>query len=98
MDAALFAFDNSYARLPERFYARLAPTPVSDAHLVRVTLNSRAIYAWSPISSPLRWGSIFSPATGFRQEPSRWQWPTRGSSFGGCAPQLGDGRAILLAR
>jgi hypothetical protein len=22
-----FAFDNSYARLPERFFARLAPTP-----------------------------------------------------------------------
>ncbi|MEE1559350.1 MAG: protein adenylyltransferase SelO family protein, partial [Arenicellales bacterium] len=39
MDAALFAFDNSYARLPERFYARLAPTPVSDAHLVRVNVE-----------------------------------------------------------
>ena len=24
-----FAFDNSYARLPERFYARLPPTPVA---------------------------------------------------------------------
>ena len=25
--APRFAFDNSYARLPERFYARRAPTP-----------------------------------------------------------------------
>ena len=24
-----FAFDNSYARLPERLYARLDPTPVA---------------------------------------------------------------------
>jgi hypothetical protein len=24
-----FAFDNSYARLPDRFFARLRPTPVA---------------------------------------------------------------------
>src|SRR5260221_1605367 len=32
----LFAFDNSYARLPDRFFARLAPTPVAAPQLVRV--------------------------------------------------------------
>ncbi|MCC2113559.1 MAG: YdiU family protein, partial [Hyphomicrobiales bacterium] len=31
-------FDNSYARLPERFYARLPPTPVAAPRLIR--LNS----------------------------------------------------------
>jgi uncharacterized protein YdiU (UPF0061 family) len=31
-----FAFDNSYARLPDRFFARLRPTPVAAPHLVRL--------------------------------------------------------------
>ena len=29
-----FAFDNSYARLPDRFFARLRPTPVAAPRLV----------------------------------------------------------------
>ena len=29
-------FDNSYARLPERFYARLAPTAVAAPRLIRL--------------------------------------------------------------
>jgi serine/tyrosine/threonine adenylyltransferase len=32
----LFAFDNSYARLPDRFNARLRPTPVAAPRLVRL--------------------------------------------------------------
>ena len=31
-----FPFDNSYARLPDRFYARLAPTPVSHPTLIKI--------------------------------------------------------------
>ena len=30
------AFDNSYARLPERFYAAVAPTPVAAPRLIRL--------------------------------------------------------------
>src|SRR5574339_166909 len=32
----VFPFDNSYARLPERFYARLPPTPVAAPSLIRI--------------------------------------------------------------
>ena len=32
----VFPFDNSYARLPERFFARLPPTPVAAPRLVRL--------------------------------------------------------------
>ena len=32
----LLAFDNSYARLPDRFFARLPPTPVAAPRLVRL--------------------------------------------------------------
>ena len=35
-DTLSFAFDNSYARLPERFYARLDPTPVAAPRLLKL--------------------------------------------------------------
>ena len=31
-----FVFDNSYARLPDRFFARLPPTPVAAPRLIRL--------------------------------------------------------------
>src|SRR5262249_58720169 len=31
-----FAFDNSYARLPDRFFSRLEPTPVAAPRLIRL--------------------------------------------------------------
>ena len=36
MDQPTLPFDNSYAKLPERFYARQLPTPVSEPGLIRV--------------------------------------------------------------
>jgi hypothetical protein len=35
----IFPFDNSYARLPHRFFARLSPTPVSVPRLIRLNEN-----------------------------------------------------------
>ena len=35
-DTIRWPFDNSYARLPERFYARLPPTPVSKPRLIKL--------------------------------------------------------------
>ncbi|MGE0769108.1 MAG: hypothetical protein AB7L90_21910, partial [Hyphomicrobiaceae bacterium] len=32
----VFPFDNSYARLPERLFARLPPTPVAEPRIVRL--------------------------------------------------------------
>ena len=34
-----FSFDNTYARLPEHFYARLDPTPVAAPRLVKVNVE-----------------------------------------------------------
>ena len=33
---AFFPFDNTYARLPDRFFARLPPTPVPAPRLIRL--------------------------------------------------------------
>ena len=35
----MFSFDNTYARLEARFYARLAPTPVAAPQLIKVNVE-----------------------------------------------------------
>ena len=92
----LFAFDNSYARLPDQFFARLRPTPVAAPRLVR--LNEKL--AWHLEVDP---GKLATPEGVEILAGNRM--PTRGEAlamayaghqFGTFVPQLGDGRAILL--
>jgi uncharacterized protein YdiU (UPF0061 family) len=92
----LFAFDNSYARLPDRFFSRLPPSPVAAPHLVR--LNEKL--AWYLGLDPARLATpegveILAgnrvPKSG---EPLAMAYA--GHQFGTFVPQLGDGRAILL--
>ncbi len=91
-----FAFDNSYARLPDRFFARLPPTPVAAPRLVR--LNEKL--AWHLRLDP---GKLAAPEgveilagnrVPKRGEPLAMAYA--GHQFGTFVPQLGDGRAILL--
>jgi hypothetical protein len=91
-----FAFDNSYARLPDRFFARLRPTPVAAPRLVR--LNKKL--AWHLELDP---GKLAAPEgveilagnrVPKRGEPLATAYA--GHQFGTFVPQLGDGRAILL--
>ena len=89
-------FDNSYARLPERFYATVAPTPVPAPRLLRLNeplaaqLGLDAGWLKSPDGVAMLAGNdvpagAASIATAYA-----------GHQFGGFSPQLGDGRAILL--
>ena len=91
-----FPFDNSYARLPDRFFARLRPTPVAEPRLVR--LNKKL--AWHLRLDP---GKLAAPEgveilagnrVPKRGEPLAMAYA--GHQFGTFVPQLGDGRAILL--
>ncbi len=93
---AVFPFDNSYARLPDRFFARLAPTPVAAPRLIRVNEG----LAWRLGIDP---AVLASPAgvevlAGNRvpDEAAPIAMAYAGHQFGGWVPQLGDGRAILL--
>ena len=89
-----FRFDNSYARLPERFYARLDPTPVSTPGLIRVNrglcaelgLDADALAASPDILAGNRVPAGAAPLA----------QAYAGHQFGNFVPQLGDGRAILL--
>jgi uncharacterized protein YdiU (UPF0061 family) len=89
-------FDNSYARLPPRFYTRIAPTPVAAPRLIKFNAALAQdlgieLDAGDPdqIAQVLS-GNRLLPGS----EPLAMAYA--GHQFGHFVPQLGDGRAILL--
>jgi serine/tyrosine/threonine adenylyltransferase len=94
--ADLFAFDNSYARLPDRFFARLPPTPVAAPRLVRLNEKLARHLGLDPakLSSPGGVAVLAGNRVPNMGEPLAMAYA--GHQFGSFVPQLGDGRAILL--
>ncbi len=92
---AAINFDNSYRRLPERFYAPLVPTPVAAPRLIAFNRPLAAELGLDADALAPAAAGIFSgntPAEG--AEPIALAYA--GHQFGNFVPQLGDGRAILL--
>ena len=92
----VFPFDNSYARLPERFFARLPPTPVAAPRLIRLNERLARQLRLDPeeLSSPEGIAMLAGNAVPKLGEPIAMAYA--GHQFGAFVPQLGDGRAILL--
>lgn len=90
------AFDNSYARLPERFFALTPPTPVPQPRLVRLNaalaeeLGLDRDWLAGPEGLAMLAGNAVAPGS----TPIATAYA--GHQFGQFVPQLGDGRAILL--
>jgi serine/tyrosine/threonine adenylyltransferase len=89
-------FNNTFVNLPERFFAKLAPTPVAKPSLIR--LNAGLAHdlgldldwlASAPGVAMLAGNQMPAGAVPLAQAYA-------GHQFGGFSPQLGDGRAILL--
>ncbi|MDO1581534.1 protein adenylyltransferase SelO [Rhizobium oryzicola] len=92
----MFSFNNSYARLPDRFHASVFPEPVEAPALIKFN---------TALAKKLRL-SIDDPDSGHLTamlsgnvlpagaEPLAMAYA--GHQFGNFVPQLGDGRAILL--
>ena len=93
---SVFPFDNSYARLPERFFARLPPTPVAAPGLVRLNAELAQKLGLDParLSSPEGVAILAGNAVPKLAEPLAMAYA--GHQFGTFVPQLGDGRALLL--
>ena len=93
---ATFPFDNSYARLPDRFFARLDPVPVAKPGLIAVNAKLAAELGLDPeaLSSPDGLSQLAGNTIPDGAEPLAMAYA--GHQFGGWVPQLGDGRAILL--
>ncbi|HEY5048769.1 MAG TPA: YdiU family protein [Rhizomicrobium sp.] len=94
--AALFAFDNSYARLPEKFFARQPPGPVSAPRLVRLNekLARQLVLDPDRLASPE--GVEVLAGNRLPQGADPLAMAYAGHQFGHWVPQLGDGRALLL--
>jgi uncharacterized protein YdiU (UPF0061 family) len=90
------AFDNSYARLPERLFARLAPTPVRAPRLLRLNRALAAELGLDPdwLASPAGLAMLAGNAMPPGAEPIAQAYA--GHQFGHFTPSLGDGRAILV--
>ncbi|MBV8095425.1 MAG: YdiU family protein [Acetobacteraceae bacterium] len=90
------SFDNTYTRLPERFYARLDPTPVPEPRLVRLNAELAQFLGLDPqeLVSPEGVAVLAGNQVPEGAEPIALAYA--GHQFGQFVPQLGDGRAILL--
>ncbi len=91
-----FQFDNTYSTLPERFYARLNPTPVQKPSLIKI---NRLLANHMGLDSNFLETSTGINILAGNQVPVGAKpiaMAYAGHQFGGWVPQLGDGRAILL--
>jgi len=89
-------FDNSYATLPDRFFARVAPTPVAAPRLIKLNTalaqQLRLDADW--LASPDGIAFLAGQQVPSGADPIATAYA--GHQFGHFVPQLGDGRAILL--
>jgi uncharacterized protein YdiU (UPF0061 family) len=86
---------SSYASLPERFFARVAPTPVAEPRLVKLNHALAAELNLSPSGLDADAAGLFSGNI-LRAGAVPIAMAYAGHQFGHFVPQLGDGRAILL--
>lgn len=89
-------FDNSYARMPQGFFARVAPTPVAEPRLLALNeaLAERLGLDSAALQAPEGVAMLAGNAVPDGSEPIAQAYA--GHQFGGFVPQLGDGRAVLL--
>lgn len=89
-------FDNTYARLPERWYQRREPTPLKGAHLAGFNPQVAAMLGLDPCAlDPRELVPFFNGEKAIPgAEPLAMKYT--GHQFGFYNPDLGDGRGLLL--
>ncbi len=92
----IIAFDNSYATLPDKFYARVGTTPVRAPKLL--ALNEELAYNLGLDPDDLRSPDGVTVLSGSAKPKGAdlIAQAYAGHQFGGWSPQLGDGRAMML--
>jgi uncharacterized protein YdiU (UPF0061 family) len=91
-----FPFQNTYAALPDGFFARVAPTPVAAPRLVKLNQPLAVYLGLDPdrLASPEGVEILAGKRVPDGADPIAMAYA--GHQFGHFVPQLGDGRAILL--
>lgn len=94
--ALAIPFNNSYVHLPERFHARQIPTPMPSPSLIRLNHALAELLGVSgeALDTPVGIDVLTGTRVPDGADPIAMVYA--GHQFGGWAPQLGDGRAILL--
>src|SRR4051795_12407613 len=89
-------FESTYACLPDRFFARLAPTPVTAPKLIRLNRELADHLGLNPdrLARPEGVEVLAGRVVPDSAEPIAMAYA--GHQFGHFVPQLGDGRAVLL--
>src|SRR3954451_7116748 len=89
-------FDNTYVRLPERFFARVKPSAAPSPRLIRINDGLARQLGLDPewLASPQGVAALAGQTIPAGAEPIALAYA--GHQFGHFVPQLGDGRAILL--
>src|SRR5471032_3370706 len=91
-----FPFDNTYAALPDGFFARVAPTPVTSPKLIKLNRPLALHLGLDPnwLATPEGTEILAGKRIPDGADPIAMAYA--GHQFGHFVPQLGDGRAILL--
>lgn len=89
-------FTNSYAALPERFYTRLAPSPVRAPDMIALNTELATEMGLDPDWLKAADGLAMLAGNQMPDGAEPLAQVYAGHQFGGWSPQLGDGRAHLL--
>src|SRR6478736_2401403 len=92
----MLSFDNTYSRLPDRFYARVAPTKVGDPRVVKVNRSLAELLSLDAEQLASADGAQVLTGNAIPDGADPIALAYAGHQFGGFVRQLGDGRAILL--
>ena len=91
-----FGFENTYARLPERFYVRLDPRPVAAPRLVKLNVGLAQNLGLDPHVLESMPGVEILAGNRVAEGAEPLALAYAGHQFGCFVAQLGDGRANLL--
>src|SRR5271167_1676058 len=91
-----FSFANSYARLPDHFFARVDPTPVAAPRLVKLNVELARNLGLDPDALASAQGVEILAGNRVAEGAEPLAIAYGGHQFGHFVPQLGDGRANLL--
>ena len=90
--ALSFAFDNSYARLPERFHVALPPQPVAQPRLIRLNHALAEELGLDADALDTSEGAAIFAGNRIPEGAEPLAMAYAGHQFGHYTPQLGDGR------
>ena len=91
-----FSFDNSYARLPGAFFARILPAQVAGPRLIKLNTALARQLGLDPDALATPEGAEMLSGQTIPEGAAPIAMAYAGHQFGNFVPQLGDGRAILL--